>query len=145
MHPWRIKGIPDIGRILYKFVHSLHHKSYNTTALSGTNMHPIEATTYFTCALLALPFGCHPAIPLAILIDAGVGSWLGHGGFEFPGTGHYFHHIHHTTFDANFGTENFPFDYLFGTFAATEEDVNKIWKNEKVGLKHNPTGIHASR
>jgi hypothetical protein len=47
MHPWFPKNnkgmVPDVGRFLYKHVHSLHHKSYNPTAFSGTNMHPIEA------------------------------------------------------------------------------------------------------
>lgn len=47
MHPWFPKNnkgmVPDVGRFLYKYIHSLHHKSYNPTAFSGTNMHPIEA------------------------------------------------------------------------------------------------------
>lgn len=47
MHPWFAKNhkglIPDVGRFLYRYVHSLHHKSYNPTAFSGTNMHPVEA------------------------------------------------------------------------------------------------------
>ena len=69
MHPWRWNGIPgekffeqftnclshyclvsDIGKFLYRKVHALHHKSYNPTAFSGTNMHPIEATLYYTAA-----------------------------------------------------------------------------------------------
>ena len=145
MHPWRTKHVPDIGRFLYKYVHSLHHKSYNTTAFSGTNMHPIEATAYYSCGFVAVLFRCHPAIPLAIMIDAGVGAWLGHGGFDFPGSGNYYHHIHHMTFDANFGTDNVPIDWLLGTFASTESDVNKIWKNEKVGMANNPYPVHASR
>ena len=145
MHPWRLKYLPDFGEFLYKWVHSLHHKSYNTTAFSGTNMHPIEATGYYSCCFLAVPFGCHPAIPLAIMIDAGVGAWLGHGGFNFPGTGDYFHHIHHVAFDANFGTSNIPIDWLMGTFAATEDDVHDIWRGDKVGMKNNKTSVHKSR
>jgi sterol desaturase/sphingolipid hydroxylase (fatty acid hydroxylase superfamily) len=38
--------MPDVGRFLYKHVHSLHHKSYNPTAFSGTSMHPVEAFMY---------------------------------------------------------------------------------------------------
>merc|ERR1739845_229973 len=100
MHPWRFesKWIPDIGRWMYYHFHSTHHKSYNTTAMSGTNMHPVEATMYYSAGFIAIPFGCHPIIPVAIIIDCGVGAWLGHGGFVFPGTGDYYHHIHHTTF-----------------------------------------------
>ena len=54
MHPWRTKYIFDFGKFLYRHVHSLHHKSYNTTAFSGTNMHPVEATAYYSCGFIAV-------------------------------------------------------------------------------------------
>ena len=41
-------------------MHSLHHKSYNPTAFSGTNMHPVEATLYYTAALIPVSLGLHP-------------------------------------------------------------------------------------
>ena len=41
MHPWRIPGIPDLGRWLYKNVHYLHHKDSNPSAWSGIAMHPV--------------------------------------------------------------------------------------------------------
>ena len=149
MHPWRIKSkyMPDIGRFMYVNFHSTHHKSYNTTAFSGTNMHPVEATIYYSSCFLAIPFGCHPAIPLGIIFDCAVAAWLGHGGFVFPGTGDYFHHIHHTTFDCNYGTSNVPIDWLVGSFAATESDVKEIWKKngQRVGREGNVTKVHASR
>lgn len=128
MHPWRNPYLPDVGKFLYRHVHSLHHKSYNTTALSGTSMHPIESTMYYACSFLALPFGCHPIIPVAMILDAGIGAWLGHGGFIFPGTGDMYHTIHHLVFDANYGTPNIPLDWMFGTFAATQDDVKGIWQ-----------------
>ena len=143
MHPWKWRwlekaGLPDPGRFLYRHVHSLHHKSINTTAFSGTSMHPIEATAYYSAALLpfCLPWSVHPVIPLAIVIDCGFGAWLGHGGFIFPGTGDYFHNIHHLMFDANYGTINIGLDWVF---AAREEDVTKIWKGQKSGLEDNET------
>ena len=148
MHPWRTKMIPDIGRFMYVHVHSTHHKSYNTTSFSGTSMHPVEATLYYTSCFLAIPFGCHPTIFLAILIDDAVGAWFGHGGFVFPGTGDYFHHIHHMTFDCNYGNPQCPIDWLVGSFAPSEEEAKYIWKKEdrsKVGLQGNVTRVHASR
>ena len=42
-------------------------------------------------------------MPLALIIDCGFAAWLGHGGFIFPGTGDYYHNIHHTHFDCNYG------------------------------------------
>ena len=143
LHPWRITWlpIPDIGRFLYKHIHKLHHQSYNTTAFSGTSFHPIENTLFFSANFLPVAFGVHPVIPLALIIDCGFAAWLGHGGFVFPGTGDYYHNIHHFTFDCNYGTQNIGLDWLFGTFAAREEDVKNIWKKKKVGLEDNDTVI----
>jgi hypothetical protein len=48
-------------------------------------------------------------------------------------------------FDANYGTPNMPFDWLFGTFSATGLDCQKLWKTsqDKVGLVANEGSIHA--
>lgn len=119
MHPWFEKGsnLPDVGRFLYKHVHSLHHKSYNPTAFSGTNMHPVEATLYYSAAFICVPFGAHPSIFLACIIDCAVGAWLGHDGFQWPGSGDYFHQLHHQYFECNFGAMHIPIDMWLGTFA----------------------------
>lgn len=127
MHPWRNPYLPDIGKFLYRHVHSLHHRSYNTTAFSGTSMHPVESTVYYSAAFICIPFGCHPVIPAAIVIDAGIAAWLGHTGFVFPGTGDWYHNVHHMFFDANYGTPNVPIDWFLGTFSATGYDIKKIW------------------
>merc|ERR1711963_330407 len=47
MHPWRTTSVPDIGKFLYRQVHSLHHKSYNPTASPGltcTRWRPLSTT-----------------------------------------------------------------------------------------------------
>ena len=82
MHPWKTTSIPDLGKFLYRQVlndrsilqyflhiqvHALHHKSYNPTAFSGTNMHPIEATLYYSAALIPVALGLHP-VSLMILV-----------------------------------------------------------------------------
>lgn len=147
MHPWKhgIEGLPDPGRYLYKKVHSLHHKSYNPTAFSGTNMHPLEATLYYSASLIAVPFGCHPAIPLACIIDCAVGAWLGHDGFQWPGSGDYFHQLHHAHFDCNYGAMHVPIDYWLGTYAGGKADVKKIWGKQKSGAEGNETPVHKAR
>lgn len=126
MHPWYKKGertvLPDIGRFLYKHVHSLHHKSYNPTAFSGTNMHPVESFLYFSAALICVPFRCHPAIFLGCIVDCAVGAWLGHDGFQWPGSGDYFHQLHHQHFECNYGAMHVPIDKWLGTFAAGKGD-----------------------
>merc|ERR1719229_466667 len=52
MHKWNwtVFGI-DGGEMLYKYAHSLHHKSYNTGPWSGLSMHPIEHLLYYSCTL----------------------------------------------------------------------------------------------
>ncbi len=42
MHPWRTTRVNDVGKFMYKHVHSLHHKSSNPSAWSGISMHPVE-------------------------------------------------------------------------------------------------------
>ena len=60
MHPWKTTVIPDLGKVLYKHVHSLHHKSYNASTWAGLSMHPVEGTIYFTAAMIPAVFGAHP-------------------------------------------------------------------------------------
>ena len=78
----QIKGFPDIGKFVYRHVHSLHHKSYNPTAFSGTSMHPVEATLYYSAGVLPALFGLHPALALGCIADCAFGAWLGHDGFQ---------------------------------------------------------------
>ena len=63
-------------------MHSLHHKSYNPTAFSGTNMHPVESTLYYSAALIPVAFGLHPVHALGVIVDCAMGAWLGHDGFQ---------------------------------------------------------------
>jgi len=143
MHPWRTKRIPDVGKFLYRQVHALHHKSYNPTAFSGTNMHPVEATGYYTaCFIPALWGNCHPVFALTAIIDCAIGAWLGHDGFQWPGSGDYFHMLHHRHFDCNYGALHVPLDWFFGTYAGSKEDVRKIWGKTESGEEANDTAVH---
>ena len=128
LHPWRISWFPDVGQFLYKRVHYLHHKSSNPTSWSGTSMHPVEAILYYSACIIPAIFGLHPIHTVATIIDCGISAWCSHDGFVSPGTGSSFHLLHHTQFDCNYGSLQVPFDKWFGTFAATKDDVGKIWR-----------------
>ena len=148
MHPWKTDYFPDVGKFLYRHVHSLHHKSYNTTAFSGTNMHPVESTLYYSAALLCFPLGVlfgplHPCIGLGCLIDLGMGAWIGHDGFLFPGGGDYFHSLHHQHFDCNYGAPHVPIDKMLGLFAGSKEDLAKIWSKKPAGRNANDTYVQS--
>lgn len=129
MHPWNKPGIPDLGKFLYKHVHSHHHKSYNPTALSGISMHPVEGFIYETAAVLPCLFFHHPALVLLIKIQLGVFAFLGHDGHDNPGGAALAHYLHHANFDCNYGSENAPFDWLFGTFDDGSGKYAKKLKN----------------
>jgi len=144
MHPWKTTQIPDVGKFLYRHVHSLHHKSYNPTAFSGTSMHPVEATLYYSAAFIPVAFGLHPVFAIAIIVDCGTGAWLGHDGFQWPGSGDYFHMLHHKHFDGNYGSMHVPLDWLFGTFISCKEDVKKVWGRIPAGENDNKTSVHES-
>jgi hypothetical protein len=141
MHPWAgpkedsvkialtrdvVIRVPDLGKFLYKHVHALHHKSYNPTAFSGTSMHPVESAIYYTAALIPVFFAIHPIVFVTCIIDLGIGAWLAHDGFQWPGNGEFFHQLHHAHFVGNYGNEYVPFDYWFGTFMATKADIDKL-------------------
>jgi len=142
MHPWKTTSIPDIGKFLYRQVHSLHHKSYNPTAFSGTNMHPVESTLYYSAALIPVAFGLHPVHALGVIVDCAMGAWLGHDGFQWPGSGDYFHMLHHKHFDCNYGAMHVPLDYFFGTYAGSKEEVKQIWSGKDAGEEANDTPVH---
>ena len=41
---------------------------------------------------------CFKVHALAVIIDCAMGAWLGHDGFQWPGSGDYFHMLHHKVF-----------------------------------------------
>jgi sterol desaturase/sphingolipid hydroxylase (fatty acid hydroxylase superfamily) len=146
MHPWKTTWVPDVGRFMYRHFHSLHHKSYNPTAFSGTSMHPVEATIYYSAALMPVALGIHPGVAVATIIDCGVAAWIGHDGFADPSTGDYFHYLHHSCFDGNYGVGDpfLPLDRWCGTLLTCKEDIKKVWGNRKAGWEGNETAVHSS-
>ena len=87
-------------------------------------MHPVEATLYYTAAFIPVSLGLHPVHALAVIVDCAMGAWLGHDGFMWPGSGDYFHMLHHKHFDCNYGAMHVPLDYFFGTYAGSKEEVS---------------------
>jgi len=106
---------------LYKHVHYLHHKNWNTISWSGMSMHPVEHVFYFSCLLLHWVVPSHPFHFLANAFWTSLTPAQGHSGFEQPflgfiSGGSYFHYLHHRYRDVNMGESTIPLDYWFGTF-----------------------------
>jgi len=109
--------------LLYRHIHSVHHKSRNPNPISGLSFHPVEAICYYS----ALPFAmfgfalvsvtAHPfhyAVVKAVLDFNPIWGHTGVGG-AFGGNHH--HYLHHTIgykLHINFGG-TWLFDGLFGT------------------------------
>ena len=123
LHKWGTTGFPDVGAWLYRNVHALHHDSKNPTAFSGISMHPVESALYFSYALLPCFFGAHFVAFLYIKTNLISAAMLGHSAFAAPGTGSMPHYLHHSLVSVNYAESHVPLDYLFGTWAATEEEA----------------------
>jgi len=121
MHPWwHIRnGLAqgDIGAFLYRYVHSLHHKSYNPGPWSGLSMHPVEHFLYYSCTWLPLVFTAHPLHFLYVKFHADIAPIGGHDGYDEPSANGDFHYLHHAKLECNYGVP-FPvnLDAYFGTW-----------------------------
>ena len=74
--------------------------------------------------------------------DCAIGAMLSHDGFQWPGSGDYYHTLHHLHFDCNYGNPQIPFDWLFGTYISNKSDLQKLWGRTSVGKKANTTALH---
>jgi len=122
MHPWfdRKGGLlqGDVGAFLYRWVHSLHHKSHNPGPWSSLSMHPVEHFFYFSgLAIMAVAVPCHPLHLLFVKYHTDISALAGHDGHAHPGAGDVGHYLHHAKFECNYGF-SFPnyLDKLFGTY-----------------------------
>ena len=78
-------------------------------------MHPIEGFIYESACVIPLFFTHHPILINYIKIDLTYSAFLDHDGHEYPGHGTWFHALHHIKVKCNYGGNNAPFDWLFGT------------------------------
>lgn len=138
MHPWfgRRKGLKDgdIGAFLYRWVHSLHHKSYNPGPWSSLSMHPVEHLFYFSCFLLAFLVPYHPLHLLLNKYHTDLSALAGHDGYGQPGADDVGHYLHHKHFECNYGF-SFPnyLDRLFDTYENGDRFL-PAKEREKLGL-----------
>lgn len=125
IHPWWSpkNGIADgdVGAFLYRWFHSLHHKSYNPGPWSGLSMHPVEHFFYYTCTLIPLFVTSHPIHFLYAKFHADIAPIGGHDGYADPGGNADFHWLHHAKFECNYGVPLIDFDRLFGSWMEYED------------------------
>ena len=124
---------------LYKWIHSVHHKSVNPSPWSSLSMHPIEHFLYFSTMFWHFILPSNPVIALYQLHFAGFGAVPGHVGFDKVeisnkstfDTHAYMHYLHHKYFNVNYGGDGLvPFDRFFGTYHDGSQAADKRMKNK---------------
>ncbi len=110
--------------VLYKHVHSLHHRNVNIGPWSGLSMHPVEHLLYLTTLLVHVVVASHPVHLIFHVIYQGPGAAMTHTGYEDLlirdkrrlALGTFYHQLHHRYYECNYGNQEMPWDRWFGTF-----------------------------
>ena len=116
--------------MLYRHVHSLHHRNVNIGPWSGLSMHPLEHFVYFTTLLIHFIVPSHPIHLIFHVIYQGPGAAMTHTGYEDMlvrdkrrlALGTFYHQLHHRYYECNYGNQEMPWDRWFGTFHDGSED-----------------------
>jgi sterol desaturase/sphingolipid hydroxylase (fatty acid hydroxylase superfamily) len=123
--------------LLYRTVHSLHHRNVNTGPWSGLAMHPIEHVLLFSPVLLLWILPSHPLHVVFALQTIALSAVLSHVGFgkialnrqTTVETDFYFHYLHHKYFEVNYAGDLIPIDKWFGTFHDGSEEAHAAMIN----------------
>ena len=126
--------------VLYKYVHSLHHRNTNVGPWSGLSMHPVEHVIYLGAVLIFLIAPAHPIHIMFLMQYLTLTAATTHCGFEGMvmkdknrlrlGTFH--HQMHHRYFECNYGSLEAPWDKFFGSFHdGTAEADTRIRERRK--------------
>jgi lathosterol oxidase len=122
-------------RLLYRHVHTVHHRSRAPSALTAFSFHPVEwliLGLYFPLALAA--FDYHVVTLAVVSVLQGFLNTLPHCGYEYAPRGWYknrvsrlfltafFHELHHQRTTCNYGTVTTLWDRLLGTVPADFEE-----------------------
>ena len=115
-------------KLIYKYVHKVHHNSTNPSPWAAFSFHPSESIIEaMIVPILVLIMPIHPLAILAFLLYMTFMNVLGHLGFEmYPNgfTTHWFgkwhntathHNMHHRFFNCNYGLYFNYWDRLMGT------------------------------
>ena len=125
--------------LLYKRVHSLHHRNVNIGPWSGFAMHPVEHFIYLTTLCVHWVVASHPIHLIFHVIYQGPGAAMTHAGYEDLlvkdkrrlALGTFYHQLHHRYYECNYGNQEMPWDRWFGTFHDGSEEATIITRDRK--------------
>lgn len=110
--------------VIYRHIHSLHHRNVNIGPWSGLSMHPVEHFLYLTTLLIHFVVPSHPIHLIFHVVYQGPGAAMTHTGYEDLlirdkrrlALGTFYHQLHHRYYECNYGNQEMPWDRWFGTF-----------------------------
>lgn len=125
--------------ILYKWVHSLHHRNVNVGPWSGMSMHPVEHLLYHSTLLIHFIVPLSPIHLIFGVIYNGPGAAMTHTGYEDLlikdkrrlALGTFYHQLHHRYYECNYGNQEMPWDRWFGTFHNGSDEATAETRSRK--------------
>ena len=85
-------------KVLYKYVHSLHHRNTDIEPFAGLCMHPIEHLYYFSCVAPSLYIFASPFAFMWNRVHLLISPAASHSGYEDNMQSDQFHYLHHRFF-----------------------------------------------
>ena len=85
-------------KVLYKYVHSLHHRNTDIEPFAGLCMHPIEHLYYFSCVAPSLYIFASPFAFMWNGVHLLISPAASHSGYEDNMQSDQFHYLHHRFF-----------------------------------------------
>ena len=99
--------------VLYKWIHSVHHNSINSSLWSSMSIHPVESAFFFLEMMWYLLIPSNPFVAIFQVTSTAYSAVVGHIGFDHLEvtdkrgvmTHAYTHYLHHKYFEVNFGAD----------------------------------------
>ena len=128
--------------MLYKRVHSLHHRNVSVGPWSGLAMHPIEHFLYFSSLCIHWIVPSDPILVIFHVLWLGPNAAMSHTGYEDLlikdkrrlALGTFYHQLHHRYYECNYGNQEMPWDRWFGTFHDGSEHSTTETRKRKVRM-----------
>ena len=110
--------------LMYRHVHSWHHRNMNIGPWSGLSMHPLEQVILYSDLVLLLILPSSGVHMLFALMHHTMGAPMSHTGYDavqLPARqrfelGDFHHQLHHRFIECNYGGLESPLDEMIGAF-----------------------------
>lgn len=143
---WTHRALHASNR-LYRSIHKIHHRSIDTTPLTGLSFHPLESFIIgVPLAVLPVFIGVQPNFLFAAIYISTLNNILGHNGFEWAPkwwdrvpllrlkTPSIHHNLHHEKSRGNYGLYFTYWDRWMGT-EFSDYETRKVALRTRINMK----------